>query len=47
MKGIEQYKNPLDGQYVAPEGYSFYHNGINVGRVVWTSSPEDYYVKKD
>lgn len=47
MKDIRQYKNPLCNQYVCPEGYSFYRNGVNMGRIIWTSSPEEYYVKKD
>ena len=44
---IGMYKNPYTHQYVAPEGYAFYYNGINMGRVIWTSSPEGYYVDKD
>lgn len=45
--GIKVYKNPLSNQYVAPYGYSFYYNGINQGRVIWTASPEGYYIAKD
>ena len=47
MDSIGMYKNPLNKQYVAPEGYSFYYNGINMGRIIWTSSPEGYYIAKD
>lgn len=45
--GIGIYKNPLSNQYVCPEGYAFYYNGINQGRIIWTVSPEGYYVDKD
>ena len=45
--GIGIYKNPWNNQYVAPQGYAFFHNGINQGRIIWTSSPEGYYVDKD
>lgn len=34
-------------QYVAPYGYAFYYNGINQGRIIWTSSPEGYFIAKD
>lgn len=44
---IGTYKNPWCNQYVAPEGYAFYYQGINQGRIIWTSSPEGYYVDKD
>lgn len=44
---ILRYKNPLSNQYVAPEGKSFYCNGVNMGRIIWTSSPESYYIKDD
>ena len=44
---INKYKNPYNNQYVAPEGYAFYYNGINQGRIIWTASPEGYYVDKD
>lgn len=47
MNNIEEYKNPYNNQYVCPDGYSFYFNGVNQGRVIWTSSPEGYYIKKD
>jgi hypothetical protein len=47
MNNITQYKIPMRNQYVAPEGYSFYYNGINQGRIIWTSSPEGYYIDKD
>lgn len=46
-KLLEQYKNPYNNQYVAPQGYSFYYQGVNQGRIIWTSSPENYYIKKD
>lgn len=50
-KLLEQYKNPLITggyyQFVAPQGYSFYYNGECQGRIIWTSSPENYYIKKD
>lgn len=46
-ESILRYKNPYDNQYVAPKGYSFYRNGVNIGKIIWTSSPEEYYVKKD
>ena len=44
---IGMYKNPTSNQYVAPEGYAFYYNGICQGRIIWTASPEGYYVDKD
>ena len=44
---IGLYKNPWCNQYVAPEGYAFYYNGINQGRIIWTASPEGYYMDKD
>ena len=44
---ITQYKNPYVSQYTAPYGYTFYQNGENVGRIIWTSTPENYYIKKD
>lgn len=44
---IGMYKNPWNHQYVAPEGYAFYYNGVNQGRIIWTSSPEGYYIDKD
>ena len=44
---IGMYKNPYNNQYVAPEGYAFYYNGINQGRIIWTSSPEGYYIDVD
>lgn len=47
MNSIGMYKNPLDNQYIAPEGYSFYINGVSQGRVIWTAKPEDYYIDKD
>ena len=47
MNSIRMYKNPYDNQYVAPFGYAFYYQGVNQGRIIWTSSPENYYIKKD
>ena len=47
MNSIGMYKNPYNNQYVAPYGYSFYLNGVNQGRIIWTSSPENYYIDKD
>lgn len=47
MNNISIYKNPYNNQYVAPQGYSFYYNGECQGRIIWTSSPENYYIKKD
>lgn len=47
MKSIGIYKNPLNNQYVCPEGYSFYYNGINQGRVIWTANPDGYWIDKD
>ena len=44
---INKYKNPLSNQYVAPYGYSFYYQGVNQGRIIWTASPEGYYIDKD
>lgn len=44
---INKYKNPWNNQYVAPYGYAFYYTGINQGRIIWTSSPEGYYIDKD
>ena len=44
---IGLYKNPLNNQYVAPYGYAFYYQGINQGRIIWTASPEGYYIDKD
>lgn len=44
---IGLYKNPLNNQYVAPCGYAFYYQGINQGRIIWTASPEGYYIDKD
>lgn len=44
---INKYKNPWCNQYVAPQGYAFYYNGINQGRIIWTSSPEGYYIDND
>lgn len=46
-ESILQYKNPYNNQFVAPYGYSFYRNGVNMGRIIWTSSPDDYYIKKE
>ena len=47
MNNILQYKNPYNNQYVAPYGYSFYYEGVNQGRIIWTASPEGYYIVKD
>lgn len=47
MNNINQYKNPYNNQYVCPDGYNFYYNGICQGRIIWTSTPELYYVKED
>ena len=47
MNSIGMYKNPLTQQYVAPEGYAFFYQGINFGRIIWTARPEDYYIDKD
>lgn len=47
MKSIGIYKNPLSHQYVAPEGYSFYYNGVNMGRIIYTSNPDGYWIDKD
>lgn len=47
MNSIGMYKNPLTNQYVAPYGYTFYYQGINQGRIIWTASPEGYYIAKD
>ena len=47
IKSIRLYKNPLTDQYVAPYGYQFYYNGKCQGRIIWTSRPENYYLKKD
>lgn len=33
-------------QYVAPEGYSFFYQGHDQGRVIFTASPEGYYIQK-
>lgn len=44
---ILQYKNPYNNQYVAPYGYSFYYQGVCQGRIIWTASPEGYYIVKD
>lgn len=44
---IGTYKNPLDNQYICPDGWHFMCNGVNVGRVIWTCSPEGYYTEKD
>ena len=44
---IGMYRNPYNHQYVAPQGYAFYYNGINQGRIIWTASPEGYYIDKD
>lgn len=45
--GIGIYKNPLSNQYVCPEGFHFMWYGVNMGRIIWTASPEGYYVEKD
>lgn len=47
MNSIGMYKNPWCNQYVAPFGYAFYYQGVNQGRIIWTSSPEGYYIDKD
>lgn len=47
MNSIGMYKNPYNNQYVAPYGYCFYLNGVNQGRIIWTSMPENYYIDKD
>lgn len=44
---INKYKNPYNNQYVAPYGYAFYYQGVNQGRIIWTSSPEGYFIDKD
>lgn len=44
---INEYKNPLTNQYVAPYGYHFESFGTNFGRIIWTVSPENYVIKKD
>lgn len=41
------YRVPMSNQYVCNEGWHFCWNGINMGRIIWTSSPEGYYVEKD
>lgn len=41
------YKIPGRNQYVCPEGWHFMWNGVNMGRVIWTASPEGYYTAKD
>lgn len=45
--GIGIYKNPLDNQYVCPEGYHFVYEGENLGRIIWVNNPEGYYTEKD
>lgn len=45
--GIGIYKNPMNNQYVCPEGFHFMWYGVNMGRIIWTASPEGYYVEKD
>jgi len=47
MNKLIQYKNPYCNQYCSPYGYAFYYNGINQGRIIWTASPEGYYIDKD
>lgn len=47
MNNIKQYNIPMSNQYVCPDGYSFYYEGINQGRIIWTSTPENYYIDKD
>lgn len=47
MNTIAKYKNPLNNQYVCPEGFHFMWNDLNMGRIIWTCQPESYYVKKD
>ena len=47
MNSIGMFKNPWCNQYVAPYGYAFYYQGVNQGRIIWTSSPEGYYIAKD
>lgn len=47
MNSIGMYKNPYNNQYVAPFGYAFYYQGVNQGRIIWTSNPENYYIDKD
>lgn len=42
------YRNPfVPNQYVCEQGWHFMYNGINQGRIIWTASPEGYYVEKD
>lgn len=44
---IGMYRVPMSNQYVCDEGWHFCWNGINMGRVIWTASPEGYYIEKD
>lgn len=32
---VENYKNPLCNQYVAPRGYGFFYNGEFCGTIIW------------
>lgn len=44
---IGMYRVPMTNQYVCDEGWHFCWNGVNMGRVIWTASPEGYYIEKD
>lgn len=44
---VENYKNPLCNQYVAPLGYHFEYNGVNQGRIMWLRSVDGYTIEKD
>lgn len=40
-------KNAYHNQYVAPYGYHFVYNGVNLGRIIWTNNVEGYWIDKD
>lgn len=44
---IKEYKNPYDGQYVAPYRYCFFNSqGDKLGRIIWTNNANGIYIGK-
>lgn len=47
--GLKIYKNPYDDQYVAPYGFHFVRDGINMGKIIWRKPNEidGIYIERD
>lgn len=43
---IKEYKNPYDGQYVAPYRYCFFKDGKKLGRIIWVNNADGIYIRE-